>query len=92
MHSEIEFPNLLTLAEAAAILRVHRATVGRMVDDGEIPAIRVRGLPRIDAKALATYISSVAVAPAEPSPARSNPRGRPKKEGLGKRAKKPVTA
>jgi excisionase family DNA binding protein len=78
MAVEINFPKFLTLAEAAAILRVHRATVGRMVEAGEIPAIRVRGLPRIDAEALAGYIAGST----PPSAPASAPPGRPRKKGL----------
>jgi len=80
-----DFPNFLTLAEAAAILRVHRATVGRMVEAGEIPAIRVRGLPRIDAEALAGYIAGNTPASAPASAPASTPPGRPRKKGLRKR-------
>jgi excisionase family DNA binding protein len=42
---EAEF---LTVAEAAALLRVSRATAYRLVEAGEIPAARVGGQLRVD--------------------------------------------
>jgi excisionase family DNA binding protein len=88
MIAQIEFPTFLTLAEAAAILRVHRATVGRMVDAGEIPATRVRGLPRINAADLAAWIGAGGSCSLLPPkvPVILGRRGRPKKTGLKRRA------
>lgn len=89
MHAKIDtFPTFLTLAEAAAILRVHQATVGRMVHAGEIRATRVRGLPRINADDLATWIAAGGSKPEPPPTALVSPthRGRPKKAGLKRRA------
>lgn len=40
---------LLTVEEAAAELRVHPATVRRMIRRGEIPAVKVGRLWRVDA-------------------------------------------
>jgi len=87
MVAQIEFPTFLTLAEAAAILRVHRATVGRLVQAGELPATRVRGLPRIDAADLAAWITAGGsnTAPQPPALLPKGNRGRPKKAGLKRR-------
>ena len=82
------FPTFLTLSEAAAILRVHRATVGRMVDAGEIPATRVRGLPRINATDLAAWIAAGGSNsdPRPSAPVTPGRRGRPKKAGISRRS------
>ena len=44
---------LLTLAEVAAVLRVHRSTVWRMCRDGDLPgAVLVRGQWRVPQSAV----------------------------------------
>ncbi|HWI07312.1 MAG TPA: helix-turn-helix domain-containing protein [Solirubrobacteraceae bacterium] len=47
--AEAEF---LTVSEAAALLRISRATAYRLVDAGELPAVRVGGQLRVDRVAL----------------------------------------
>jgi len=47
---------LLTPQEVAAQLRVHRATVHRLLERGELPGVRVASLWRIDPAALETYL------------------------------------
>jgi excisionase family DNA binding protein len=48
----------VSIAEAALLLGVSRWTVGRMLEDGELPSIRVRGVHRIDLADLATWIEA----------------------------------
>jgi excisionase family DNA binding protein len=45
--STIETTNLLTVAEAAAILKLSRATAYRLIESGELPAHRIGGSIRI---------------------------------------------
>lgn len=47
---------LLTVKEVAAILRVSQPTVLRMIDDGQIRAIRVRNQWRISREDLDAYL------------------------------------
>lgn len=49
---------LLTIQEAASILRVHRATVTRMIEYGELPCVLVRSRKLIRTKDLLTFIDS----------------------------------
>ena len=46
----------LTAAEVAAELRVHRQTVYRLVDSGELRAAKFRGSVRINERDLARYV------------------------------------
>lgn len=48
--------DLLTVKEVAEILRVSQPTVLRMIDDGELPAIRVRTQWRIRRVDLDDYL------------------------------------
>lgn len=48
--------DLLTVKEVAAILRVSQPTVLRMIDDGELRAIRVRNQWRISRADLDAYL------------------------------------
>jgi len=48
--------DLLTVKEVAEILRVSQPTVLRMIDDGELPAIRVRNQWRIRRSDLDDYL------------------------------------
>lgn len=48
--------DLLTLAEAAEALRVSQATVRRLIERGELPAVRVGRLWRISSNALEAYL------------------------------------
>jgi excisionase family DNA binding protein len=49
-------PDLLTLTEAAELLRVSRATAYRLVQAGELPALRVGHGLRIDRAELHEYL------------------------------------
>nr|WP_287410693.1 helix-turn-helix domain-containing protein [Pseudodesulfovibrio sp.] len=49
---------LLTIQEVADILRVHRATVSRMLERGELPCILVRSRKLIRSKDLLGFIDS----------------------------------
>ncbi len=49
-------PDLLTVKEVAEILRVSQPTVLRMIDDGELRAIRVRNQWRIRRSELEDYL------------------------------------
>lgn len=46
---------LMTIHEAAQLLRVHERTVTRMCVDGQLKAIRVRGVWRINRAALLEF-------------------------------------
>lgn len=45
--------DLMTPSEVASIMRVSKSTVYRWVDDGTLPAMRIGGVVRIYASALA---------------------------------------
>jgi excisionase family DNA binding protein len=47
----------LTVAEVAAQLRVHPHTIYRSIAVGELPAARVGGVLRIDARELEKYLT-----------------------------------
>jgi excisionase family DNA binding protein len=49
-------PDLLTLTEAAELLRVSRATAYRLVSAGELPALRVGHGLRVDRAELHQYL------------------------------------
>lgn len=55
-------PTWLTAAEVAALLRISKMTVYRMVDDGELPAIRFGGnerrTVRIPVAALTEFVAA----------------------------------
>ena len=46
-----EFPAPVTVAEVAALMRVSKMTVYRLVHNGELPAVRVGRSFRVHAKA-----------------------------------------
>lgn len=50
---------LYTLEEVAKILRVSVATVRRMIDDGELEAIKVRGQWRVRKDVLDRYLGKI---------------------------------
>ena len=56
--SEVRF---LTVAEVAAIMRVSKMTVYRMVNGGDLPAIRVGRSFRVPEDAVHTYVSTAFV-------------------------------
>jgi excisionase family DNA binding protein len=53
--SEVRF---LTVAEVAAVMRVSKMTVYRMVHGGELPAVRVGRSFRVPEKAVHDYLRS----------------------------------
>lgn len=55
----------MTPEEAAELLRVHRTTVYRLIDSGEIKATRVGGQWRIPEAALREMLGDVPDEPAE---------------------------
>jgi len=57
---------ILTLAQVATLLRLHRSTVYRMVKRGEIPAVKVGRVWRFSQDALDTWLSGGARRNAEP--------------------------
>ena len=80
----------LTIQQVADTLGVHRSTVSRMLDDGTLPSIAVRGDRRVDPADFSAWLEAqkaaslhraaerrAAVAPAK------RPVGRPRKAGLG---------
>ena len=48
----------LKLNEVAAVLRISRQTVGKLVESGKIKAVQVGGQRRIDAADFQTYLRS----------------------------------
>jgi excisionase family DNA binding protein len=52
-------PRVLTVTEAATILRVSRATAYRLVDDGVLPPLRLRGRLKVPLDALENLLRSV---------------------------------
>ncbi|MDQ1721305.1 MAG: hypothetical protein QOI26_1039 [Pseudonocardiales bacterium] len=48
----------LTVAEVAAVMRVSKMTVYRMVHSGELPAVRVGRSFRVPEKAVQAYLKS----------------------------------
>ncbi|MFM1916715.1 MAG: hypothetical protein RJB01_230 [Actinomycetota bacterium] len=51
--NEVRF---LTVAEVAAVMRVSKMTVYRLVHNGELPAVRVGRSFRVSEKAVADYL------------------------------------
>jgi excisionase family DNA binding protein len=52
-------PRVLTVTEAATVLRVSRATAYRLVDDGVLPVLRLRGRLKVPLEALENLLRSV---------------------------------
>lgn len=50
-------PSFLTVAEVAAMLRVSKMTVYRMVHSGDLPAMQVGRSFRVPERAVAEYLS-----------------------------------
>ncbi|UZJ25234.1 helix-turn-helix domain-containing protein [Rhodococcus antarcticus] len=50
--------DFLTVAEVAALMRVSKMTVYRLVHSGELPAVRVGRSFRVRAAAVHTYLES----------------------------------
>jgi excisionase family DNA binding protein len=53
--------SFLTVAEVAAVMRVSKMTVYRMVHSGELPAVRVGRSFRVPAKAVREYLAGAYV-------------------------------
>lgn len=49
---------LLTIQEAATLLRVHRATISRMISAGEIPCVRVKSRKLIREQDVCVFIDN----------------------------------
>lgn len=49
---------LLTIEETAKLLRVHRATVSRMIKAGELPCVRVQSRKLVRKKDLLSFIDN----------------------------------
>jgi excisionase family DNA binding protein len=50
--------DLLTVAEAAQLLRISRGSTYRLISDGELPALRLGGSIRVDRQQLAHFVYS----------------------------------
>jgi excisionase family DNA binding protein len=55
---ELAATDFLTVAEVAAVMRVSKMTVYRLVHSGELPAVRVGRSFRVRAKAVHSYLES----------------------------------
>ena len=63
-HSAVKWADMaerpvLTIPEAADALRVSRATVYRIIDDGDLQSIMVRGVMRVRLSALNRYLDAL---------------------------------
>ncbi|MEJ5944278.1 helix-turn-helix domain-containing protein [Pseudokineococcus basanitobsidens] len=56
----------MTVAEVAEELRVSRMTVYRLIERGELPAVRVGRSYRVPQAAAAAYVAAARTAPAAP--------------------------
>jgi excisionase family DNA binding protein len=54
--STVETSSLLSVAEAASIMRVSRATAYRLIDAGDLPAVKVGSQLRVDRAELDQYV------------------------------------
>lgn len=75
----------LTVAEAAAYLRLHRSTVSRLVSRGAIPHRMVGRVPRFSRQALSRWLAGQDDAPAAPTAAPTGTRPRLKPKHVGRR-------
>lgn len=57
--------SLLTVDEAAAELRVHPATIRRMIKRGDIAAVRIGKVWRVDASIVTPVVATVEAVPVE---------------------------
>ena len=55
-HGDISEVKFLTVAEVAAMMRVSKMTVYRLVHSGELPALRVGRSFRVPDQAVQTYL------------------------------------
>ena len=54
----MSIPYVLTVAETAQVLRVSVKTVHRIIHDGDLPIVWVRGSIRISSLAISDYIAT----------------------------------
>ena len=79
----------ISIDETADYLGVHRSTVSRLLDDGEIPSIEVRGTRRLDRADLGAWVEAKKAASLRKSldrqavPCSQRRRGRPRKAAIG---------
>jgi excisionase family DNA binding protein len=76
-------PKFLTVGEFAAIMRVSKPTAYRLIDSGEIEAVRIGGTIRIPEKVVTGYLEQSGLAelleqsglpsPGRPAPGRTDP-------------------
>lgn len=74
----------LTVAECAELLGVEHKTVRRLIDRGELPALRVGRVLRIDPADL----GALAYRPAEAPPTATRPRPRPVNGEFSRKARR----
>jgi excisionase family DNA binding protein len=68
-------PDVLTLVEAAALLRLGRTTVYGLARAGQLPGCRmIGGSYRVSRRALLAFLEAAAVHGSTPPPATTNPR------------------
>jgi excisionase family DNA binding protein len=60
--------NLLTVKELASLLRVSSQTLYKMLEQGEIPAVKIGAQWRFDQEKIRSWIESHASAPRGPDP------------------------
>ena len=58
LHTQTVLQRVLTIQETADFLRVHRATISRMISCGELPCIRVRSRKLIRAQDVQALIDN----------------------------------
>ena len=58
LHPRTTLQRVLTIQETADFLRVHRATISRMISCGELPCIKVRSRKLILEKDVQAFIDS----------------------------------
>lgn len=61
--STAEIDPLLTISDAAAILKLHPVTVERLIRQGDLPAVKVGGSIRLQRRALDAHLAANAVKP-----------------------------
>lgn len=60
--------SVLTIGEVAEILRVHPATIYRLVKKGDLPAFKIGGNWRINLKVLDAWLTDGSLRPSVPLP------------------------
>jgi excisionase family DNA binding protein len=57
------FDNMLSVTEVAALLSVSKMTIYRLINEGEVPAIRVGRSLRVPERAIREYMQEAIVEP-----------------------------